>query len=316
LSDSQPFAIGRVTASYIFVYQKPTFNSERLENRGRDELIALLEEIQSPAAPNLNPLWYRIDSGYIHSAYIQRINHQPDNPTISYIPPAGMLGVITVPYTRVFYQTYAGMKPLYRLYYDSIHWITAFIKSPDGSDWYELTDHKIDARYCVPAAHIRPLDPSEYSPIARDVPMMDKRITVSIEKQTLKAYEGEKCVLDTIISSGVPTKNPVEGDIPTDTPQGFYRISQKMPSRHMGEGHLTDQVTAYELPGVPWMMAFHKTGASLHGSYWHNNFGHKMSHGCINMRNAEALWLFRWTDPVFDPSNWYVNGLGTLVQVL
>ena len=64
------------------------------------------------------------------------------------------------------------------------------------------------------------------------------------------------------------------------------------------------------------MMAFHKTGASLHGSYWHNNFGHKMSHGCINMRNAEALWLFRWTDPVFDPSNWYVNGLGTLVQIL
>jgi lipoprotein-anchoring transpeptidase ErfK/SrfK len=84
----------------------------------------------------------------------------------------------------------------------------------------------------------------------------------------------------------------------------------------MGNGRLTSQVDAYELPGVPWTMAFHKDGYAMHGSYWHNNFGRRMSHGCINMRNEDALWLFRWSDPPFETSDWYTTGLGTLVQVI
>ena len=49
----------------------------------------------------------------------------------------------------------------------------------------------------------------------------------------------------------------------------------------------------------------------LHGAWWHNNFGHPMSHGCVNIStrtrnsswpnaapNAEYLWNF---DNVGDP---------------
>jgi lipoprotein-anchoring transpeptidase ErfK/SrfK len=49
----------------------------------------------------------------------------------------------------------------------------------------------------------------------------------------------------------------------------------------------------YYLPGVPWTMYFHK-GYAIHGTYWHNNFGTRMSHGCINMKTPEAKWLFKW----------------------
>src|SRR5436853_811889 len=27
---------------------------------------------------------------------------------------------------------------------------------------------------------------------------------------------------------------------------------------------------------------------------WHNNFGHPMSHGCVNLRTPEAEWLYMW----------------------
>ena len=33
---------------------------------------------------------------------------------------------------------------------------------------------------------------------------------------------------------------------------------------------------------------------SIHGTYWHHNFGHPMSHGCLNASNADALWIYNW----------------------
>lgn len=316
-SPNRPFAIGRVTASLIYLYKQPSLTSERLEKRFRDQLLDLLEEVHSTSGSSGNPRWYRVEGGFVHCTYIQRVDFRPINDPLPSIPTQGIWGEVTVPYTRTFYKGKStAWQPLYRLYYESIHWIKAVCEGPDGMVWYRLYDPKNDAQYYVPAADLRPIDPAEFSPIARDVPAEDKHIIVSIAEQTLTAYEGKKIVLQTQISSGMPSPDLEENEIPTDTPVGYWRITQKMPSRHMGNGRLTSQVDAYELPGVPWTMGFHKTGASLHGSFWHDNFGHRMSHGCVNMRNSEALWLFRWTDPICDPSNWYTNGLGTLIQVV
>ncbi len=313
----QSIAVGRVTTALIFIYQQPSLLAERLGKLYRDQLLNLLEEIRSPDGPSYNPRWYRIEQGYVHSAYIQRVDFRPPNDPLPTVPDQGVLGEVTVPYTRTFYKGRgAAWQPMYRLYYESVHWIKAVCDGPDGTVWYRLSDPKNDSQYYVPAADLRPIAPAEFSPIAQDVPAAEKHIIVSIGEQTLTAYEGEKVVLQTKISSGMPSNDMLEGEIPTDTPIGYWRITQKMPSRHMGNGRLTSQIDAYELPGVPWTMGFHKTGASLHGSFWHDNFGHRMSHGCVNMRNSEALWLFRWTDPVYEPSNWYTNGLGTLIQIV
>jgi lipoprotein-anchoring transpeptidase ErfK/SrfK len=58
----------------------------------------------------------------------------------------------------------------------------------------------------------------------------------------------------------------------------------------------------YYLENVPYVMYFYQDYA-LHGTYWHNNFGTPMSHGCVNLPTADAGWLFNWTS------------IGTLVNV-
>ena len=58
--------------------------------------------------------------------------------------------------------------------------------------------------------------------------------------------------------------------------------------------------TYYNLPNVPNNMFFYK-GFAIHGAYWHNNFGHPMSHGCVNSPLAQVAQLFEWAGPVVPP---------------
>jgi lipoprotein-anchoring transpeptidase ErfK/SrfK len=108
----------------------------------------------------------------------------------------------------------------------------------------------------------------------------EKWIDVDISTQTLVAYEGEVEVLRTTVSTGAPQ---------TPTATGRFRIFRKLLLQTMrGPG--------YEQPNVPYVMYFY--GAySLHGAYWHNDFGRARSHGCVNLRVPDAQWLFEWADP-------------------
>lgn len=105
-------------------------------------------------------------------------------------------------------------------------------------------------------------------------------IEVNLSNQTLTAWQGDVAVLSTYISSGVAA---------TPTVTGRFRIGAKYPSQRMvGPG--------YDLPGVTSVMYFYGAYA-IHGAYWHNNFGMPMSHGCVNMRDGEALMLYNWAAP-------------------
>ncbi|NBD36323.1 MAG: L,D-transpeptidase family protein [Chloroflexi bacterium] len=37
-------------------------------------------------------------------------------------------------------------------------------------------------------------------------------------------------------------------------------------------------------------------GYGFHGVTWRANFGHRMSHGCINQPNYMAEWLFNFAE--------------------
>ena len=114
-------------------------------------------------------------------------------------------------------------------------------------------------------------------------PSGGKWIDIDLSSQWLTAYVGDTVVFSTLVSTGLPG---------TPTPVGRYSIRYKVASTTMsGPG--------YYLPGVPWVMSF-SGGYTIHGTYWHNNFGHPMSHGCVNMRVAEAQWLYNWA-PVGTP---------------
>ena len=142
---------------------------------------------------------------------------------------------------------------------------------------------------------------------------------MNINNQSLQALEYDKVIFQTEISSGMAGSSGADtpdGSGSTDTPRGEFHVFSKMPSKHMGSGELTSDIEAYVLPGVPWTSFFVESGVAFHGTYWHDNFGNRMSHGCINMMTAEALWLFRWCTPVFNGDKMEQVGYGTKVDVV
>lgn len=308
--------VGRVATRAVNVYQAADFSSKKTGKVSRDTLLELFEEVRSKHGPARNPRWYRIAEGYIHSGNIQRVEEQHINNIPNSLPEERNLGEVTIAYTQAMRKSRDGLWfPGYRLYYRSLHWITSIVEGPDGLPWYKIKDERLLAHYYVPAGHIKLFQPDIFRPIFTDVPLREKRIVVSISDQHLIAYQGGEVIREMVVSSGVPNRNLKPTDTPTETPVGPFHVSVKWPVRHMGNGYLTSDLDAYELPGVPWSMFFHESGYALHGTYWHDNFGYRMSHGCVNLRPEDASWLFRWTDPVYEPGNWYTRGQGTLVLV-
>ncbi len=305
--------VARITIASVPVYKLPWDESEIVYQLYRDQLVHLYYSVVSEHGPEYNPLWYRVWGGYIHSARLQHVTDQL-NPVVSSIPEYGQLGEITVPFTDSMQIIGNGRwQQLYRLYYQSVHWVDDIVEGPDGEPWYRIKEAWSNLQYDVPATHVRLIPPEELTPISPDVPAHKKRIEVSIARQELTAYENDKVVLRTRISTGLNRKP--DGEVPWKTPTGTWRVGSKMPSKHMGNGDLTSDIDAYELPGVPWVCFFHQTGVATHGTYWHTNYGTPMSHGCVNMPTADAKWIFRWTTPIADMTLKETRGYGTKVIV-
>jgi lipoprotein-anchoring transpeptidase ErfK/SrfK len=119
----------------------------------------------------------------------------------------------------------------------------------------------------IPATPVPPVPPAASG----------KQIVVVLSEQRVYAYENGQLVRSVLVSTGLPAYPTVTGN---------FNIYLKYTSQLMyGPG--------YYLPNVPYVMYFYK-GYSFHGTYWHNNFGQPMSHGCVNMPTDEAAWLYNW----------------------
>lgn len=117
----------------------------------------------------------------------------------------------------------------------------------------------------------------------------EKWIDVSLSEQKVRAYEGNKVVMEFLISSGLWDS----------TNRGTFNIWYKTRNQRM-KGGSKELGTYYDLPNVPNNM-FYDGGRALHGAYWHNNFGHPMSHGCVNEPLASAAQIFEWAGPIVPP---------------
>jgi len=305
----------RVATSSVSVYSAPNDQSLILGQWFRDELVNVYEEVNS-GTPTYNPIWYRVWGGYMHRGRLQRVKVLFNQPLTTIPEGARQLSELTVPYTQAmrYTKTY-GWQPNLRLYYGSVHWIDGIDEGPDGQPWYRIFDELIGFPYHVLAIHLRPIPFEEWAPITPEVPLENKRIEVNLSTQALTASEYDQIVFQTDISSGIPNGRPNPKTISTKTPSGEFRIFEKYPSKHMGDGNLFADIDDYELPGVPWTSFFTESGVAFHGTYWHDNFGTPMSHGCVNMRIEEAKWLFRWARPLHEPENISNGGRGTQVVI-
>jgi lipoprotein-anchoring transpeptidase ErfK/SrfK len=151
-------------------------------------------------------------------------------------------------------------------------------REKDGQTWYRVGDNQWLVQTAV--AKI------EKTPPPAGVGPGEKWIDVNLFEQTMVAYEGDRMVYATLASTGLPR---------WPTVKGLFRIQVKVTLGPMsGQEGKPDY---YSLEDVPWAMYFYE-GYSLHGTYWHDGFGYRHSHGCVNLSPIDAKWLYNWTTPV------------------
>lgn len=288
---------GRVTGVSVWAYDTPSFSSKQVVLYKQDDVLPIYETIIADPPPVYNQAWHRVsESGYVHSSQLQPVKILINTPQKD-LPENGVLTDVSVPYTDAYIGPSLREPIAYRFYYGSTQWIDELIVDVDKNPWYRVMDDKIEGRfYYVNASHLHVISPQWLSPISKDIPWDEKRIEVYLTEQMMIAYEGSKAVLVAQVSTGDEDSNPH-----WRTPLGSFQIYYKRPSRHMYSP--SPEYGDYDLPGVPWACFYTEQGHAFHGAYWHNEFGRRRSHGCINLSPQNAKWLYRWTTPAVPPEH-------------
>ncbi len=304
---------GRVTTRLIWTYDQPSFKGKLVKMYWRDLVVPISNVTVADDPTAYNRIWYQIgDQGYAYSGTIQPVRTILNTPTLD-IPEKGILAEVSVPFSDALEKPGANLLFAYRMYYSSVHWVRSAVTNPqDGKIWYQVLDDKWNQLYYAPGEHFRFLTYDELSPISPNVPDSQKRIEVHLNDQLVMAYENGNQVFAARASTGAVY---LAGTY--TTPTGHFTTYHKRPTRHMAAGDLT--ASGFDLPGVPWVMYITESGISLHGTYWHNDFGTPHSHGCINLSTEAAKWLFRWTQPVVPPVQPFAYDVlrrGTQVEIM
>lgn len=301
--------LGRVGWYWADLKERPHYESKTVGKLYDDAVVPWLREVVGYRPGRNNQRYVETPGGYVWSAEIMPVRNLPNSP-LKELPKAGevqgMWVEVTVPWVNatlanpparsqwIRYRQEHGLPP--RMYYSQVLWVDQIKTDEQGQVFY-----RINERYGNPgdifwaaAEAFRPLTAEELTPLSPEVE--DKRIVVHANwnVQTLSCFEGNTEVYFCRISSGV-----LEGATPT-TPRGSpgFPIWRKLYSLHMAGGTNAD---GWDLIGIAWTQLFVGEGVALHSTFWHNNFGEPMSHGCVNLRPQDAKWIFRWTQPAVPP---------------
>ena len=315
--------LGRVTVGMAEVKAKPDADSPTVVKVYEDAVVPWLREIVGRRPYRRNQRWVETPQGYIWAPYLQpakNILNTPINglPETSLGP--GLWAEVTVPYIDLILANPPARSPWLkedqtpRLYYTQVFWIDQIKQDEQGQIWYRVNErYGYGDLFWAKAEAFRPLSPDEIAPIHPEVE--NKRVVVHIAHQTLSCFEGKNEVYFALVSTGI--REDMNGKLTEwGTPFGVRPIWRKLISVHMSGGTTGG---GYDLPGVSWTSLFEGTGVAIHSTFWHNNFGEEMSHGCVNAAPEDAKWVFRWTNPIvsYDPGDLTVGMPGgTLVEVV
>ena len=149
----------------------------------------------------------------------------------------------------------------------------------DGYYWYQIGENQWVHQFKV--AKLLPVDkPDEVD--------TEKWVSVDLYEQVAVAYEGDRPVFATLVSSGLE-------EWPTN--EGVFHVYVRFTRTLMSGAYA--QPDFYYLQEVPWTMYFDDQIA-LHGAYWHDGFGFRRSHGCVNLAVTDAHWLFQWAQSEYN----------------
>lgn len=119
-----------------------------------------------------------------------------------------------------------------------------------------------------------------YHPLNPEQVKLEKVIKVALKTQHLDYYFGDRLFGSFPISGGVQS---------LPTPEGEFSVLAKVPIKHYGGA-------GFDYPNTKWNLHFttQKYRYYIHGTYWHNNFGQPMSHGCVNVSYENMEPLYWW----------------------
>ena len=308
--------IGRVLENGIDLRSQPT-NDETVNTSiselAADTLVEWGRQVVGNVVGGLkNQRYVETPQGYIYASVLQPTRNLPNTPITEM--PAGQKGFwaeVTVPYIELAHEgvvaspwlqdhiTY-NFRP--KLYYGQVVWIDQ-IRTSNGFPeyrWNEDVPHgygygAYGEFFWGDGAGLKVLTDEDAAPISPDVDPNDKRIEANLDYQTLSCYEGSTEVYFCRIASGLgydPSTGQASDKLAT--PVGNLLTHWKIVSLNMTAGTFQ---SGYSTPAVPWSTMISGDGVAIHGAFWHNAFGEKRSHGCINVTPEDAKWIFRWTTP-------------------
>ena len=165
---------GRIIDRTVWSYDEPNSKAKRAKLYWHDLVVPITNTTIGDDETAYNRVWYQLeDGGYAYSGGIQPVRTILNKPA-GKSRPRGALGEVSVPYTDAYLEADPNSDLIYRLYYETVHWVTGTVNAADGSIWYRLLDDKFEQYYYVPAKHIRLISNEELAPLSPDVPRREQ----------------------------------------------------------------------------------------------------------------------------------------------
>lgn len=313
--------IGRVTESDVDIRSRPT-NDPNLNTSigklGADSLVEWNREALGNVIGGLtNQRYVETPQGYVYGSVVQPTRNLPNAPVSELPNGQGFWAEVTVPYVDLAHEGQVASPWLQdhitynfppRLYYGQVVWMDQ-VRAGNGFPEYRWNEDAYGHGYGYGAygeffwadgAAFKILTDEDVSPIHPEVDPNEKTISVDLDYQTLSCFEGAREVFFCRISSG-KRYDPVTGVVTDEyaTPIGTLFTHWKIISKNMTAGTVG---AGYSTPAVPWCTFISGEGIAIHGAFWHNAFGERRSHGCVNVSTEDAKWIFRWTTPYINLS--------------
>lgn len=309
--------LGRAIQGNLRVREAPSIKAKEVRRLARNEVIPILAEANSDESPAAyNTLWYQTTDGWVHSAQVQPCEDVQNQALPAIDKAATIWGELTVPLSPARVAPKAEARAPWTHYYGTTHQVLDVVGGEDGAPWYRISDGILNTLH-VPAAHIRVIQPDEFTPLSPEIPLERKRIDVDLKAQTISAFEDDNPVFTARCATGAAFKQPDGSMRSFRTIPGDHRIFLKTPSQRMYGG--AGDGDSYDLPGIAWVSYFTASGIAFHSTYWHNDYGKPRSHGCVNLLPEDAKWVYRWTMPATPYEQRWTRAAmrdeGTLVRV-
>lgn len=302
--------LGRVCVGRVDLKLSPDIDSQTIGVLYEDAVVVRLREVVGRYPLRHTQRWVETGDGYIWSPHLQPVENV-SNPPVAELPSTslggGMWAEVTVPWVPLTLDNPPARSPWLknavspRLYFSQILWIDAIDQDQNGNVYYRVNErYGYGDIFWAAAEAFRPLEVEDLSPISEDVE--DKKVVVNVSDQSLSCFENGHEVYYCRVSTGAKFDAQGNEVDAWATPIGSHPIWRKLISLHMSGGTTGG---GYDLPGIGWTSLFVGNGVAIHSTFWHNNFGVPMSHGCVNAAPRDAKYVFRWVNPPisFDPGD-------------